>query len=221
MPTQYDADQEPAYRCAHCQRLLYADELARVACRLCEDRARTQLTALPGLYDQLGDALAPGSSASDGGRVEASKSAPLPVNVHVLDLRGPGGVVANLLAIEDSWRQALRWTATPFRGNYEQTIRGTVRFLSINVTWACSSYEEVSFDLDVIRKLHSQSQAATTGERRRRVAVTCLAEYDDSTVCGAELHIDTSAASTRCRTCGASWGREDWVRLHEGVQAAA
>lgn len=214
-------DQDAEYRCSHCSRLLYADELSRFACRLCEDRARTQLTALPDLYDQLATALTPGSAHSDSGKVKASKSAPLPVSLHVLSMRGPGGVVSELIAIEDAWRAALRWTSTPFRGSYEQAIRGTVGFLANNVGWACDAYQEVSFDLDVIRKVHSQSQTVVTGERRRRIGVTCLAEYDDGRQCGAELRIDIGVPVTRCRECGAEWGREHWVRLHDGLQAAA
>jgi DNA-directed RNA polymerase subunit RPC12/RpoP len=217
----HDPDQEPEYRCTNCSRLLFADELERFACRICEQRARDHLTALPGLYDQLADLLAPGSKSADSGRVSVGRAAPLPVSLHVLDMRGPGGIVAELVAIEEAWRASLRWTATPFRGSYEQTIRGTTLFLANNATWACSSYSEVAFDLDVIRQLRTKAESAVTGERRRRVAVTCLAEYDDGTQCGAELRIDVSASVTRCRECGAEWGREDWVRLHDGMQAAA
>jgi Zn finger protein HypA/HybF involved in hydrogenase expression len=221
LPAAPDADQEPEYRCSCCSRLLFADELERFACRICEQRARDHLTALPGLYDQLADLLAPGSKNGGDGRVSIGRSAPIPVSLHVLDMRGPGGIVAELVAIEEAWRASLRWTATPFRGNYEQTLLGTTKFLAANVTWACSDYAEVAFDLDVIRQLRSKAESAVTGNRRRRVMVTCLARYDDGTQCGADLRIDISATVTRCRECGAEWGREDWVRLHDGLQSAA
>lgn len=221
IPLPTHTDDQPEYRCTHCSRLLYADELNRFACRLCEGRARDNLAALPGLYDQLAGVLAPGSRGTDGGRVSIGRSAPIPVSLHVLDMRGPGGIVSQLLAIEEAWRASLRWTATPFRGSYEQAIRGVTLFLSNNAGWACSAYPEVSFDLDVIGQLKAKAETAVTGHRRRRVAATCLAEYDDGTQCGAELRIDISASATRCRECGAEWGREDWVRLHDGIQAAA
>lgn len=230
MPTPSD-DQDPVYRCTNCPRLLFHDELSRYVCRVCEDRAQTQLAALPGLYGQLGDNLAPGAGRHDSGKITVSRGVPMPLNAHVLDMRGPGGIAAALLAIEDSWRSILGWghplrtngvhVFAPWRTNPERDIPRHVKFIGNNLPWACSSYEDVADDLDAIRKLHAQAQNAITGERRRRITVTCLSEYDDGSQCGADLNIDVAAASTVCGSCGARWGRDDWVRLHEATMAAS
>jgi hypothetical protein len=221
---EYDADQQPEYRCASCQRLLFHSELSRYACFLCEDRAQKQITALPSLYRNLSGALAPGARGANNSPVTSSREAPLPVNLHVLDMLGPGGIVAELQAIEDSWRTArgrtagphsdgVRWFATSRIKSPGCAIDDHAVFIAYNLQWACESYEEVPFDLDVIWKLHAKAQTAITGERRRRITVVCLSEYDDGRQCGAELSIDVSAASTTCRGCGAKWGRDDWLRL--------
>lgn len=225
------ADQEAEYRCANCARLLYHDELQRYACRPCEARGRNQITELATLYKRLSNALAPGAIASNTGRITSSKEAPLPVSLHILDMVGPGGMVAKLQAIEDNWRSArgrvqgprtdgVNWFASWRTKSPGQAVADHTTYIGINMQWACESYEEIAYDLDVIRTLHAKAEAAVAGPRRRCIVVSCLAEYDDGTVCGAELPIDISAAATTCRTCGARWMRDDWVRLHEATQAA-
>lgn len=231
MPTHTDAEQAE-YRCTHCQRLLFADELNRFACWPCENRATQKITELPTLYKQLGGVLAPGARRSDSGRVSASREAPIPVNLHVLDLVGPGGIATKLQAIEDSWRSArgrsigprndgVRWFATGRAKSPSFAVAEHALFIGYNLRWACESYEEVAADLTVIRELHAMAQTAITGHRRRRVMVSCLAQFDDGTTCGADLGIDITAAYTTCNECGARWGRDDWLRLHEFTQASA
>lgn len=220
MPSAPDRDQEAQYRCAHCTRLLYRDELARVVCFVCEDRASKNLKALAGLYGQLADILIPGAVPS-GSRVSASKSAPLPVSLNALDLRGPGGIVTKMQAIEDSWRSELAFTIAPFRGNAEQTLGKVIGFLLNNLPWACDKYDSVPQDLDVISKLHSQAKNSVEGERKTLVPVVCRYLYDDETECGAPMRIDISRAVARCPTCGTRWGREEWVALFEATRKVA
>jgi hypothetical protein len=208
-------EQEPAYRCTHCSRLLYQDELSRYACRVCEDRATEQLQALPGLYKQLEHVLQPGKDASQGGRVTVGRTAPLPVALQPLALRGPGGIVTKLQAIEESWRTTLGWTIAPFRGDHQQTLTTLVPFLVNNLPWACSSYEEVAFDLQVISRLHTQATAAITGQRDTRVSIGYCPTIDEETgaTCGQRLKVSPWAPTIRCGSCGASWARHEWLRL--------
>ena len=214
MSHPHDDAQHPEYRCTNCNRLLYQDELTRYACRICEDRATEQLRALPGLYQHLGHALQPGAKHV-GGRVTATHSAPLPVTLGPLDLRGPGGIVTLLRDIEDGWRRTLGWTVAPFRGNYQQTLTGVATFLTNNAPWACSGYEEVAYDLKVISKMHAQAQAAVTGERDTRVPIGACPTVDEETgtVCGKRLKVSPWALTIRCGGCGTQWGREEWLRL--------
>lgn len=232
LPAQHDADQEPEYRCSNCARLLFHTELDRHACFLCEERASKHVAQLPVLYQHLSNALAPSSSQHNTGRVRSSRSAPLPVNLHVLDMLGPGGIVADLQAIEDSWRCARgrrpgprtdgsRWFATSRVKTPPHAIKDHCLFIAYNLRWACESYEPIAQDLAKIQELQQRAQGVLIGPRRRTVAVSCPSEYDDGTVCGAELRIDITVPVTRCRSCGAGWGREHWVRWHDEMQAAA
>lgn len=232
-PTPALDEQEPAYRCTSCSQLLFADELNRFACWPCESRANQKITALPTLYKQLSYALAPRASRSNTGRISStSHEAPLPVNLHVLDLLGPGGIASKLAAIEDSWRTArgrtvgprtdgIRWFATNRAKSPSFALVDHTTFIAYNLRWACEAYEEVAYDLGVIHEVYAKAETALTGHRRRRMTVSCVAEYDDGTTCGAELGIDVSAAYTICAECGARWGRDDWLRLHEATQVSA
>ena len=219
MPTA--PEQEPAYRCAHCTRLLYRDELARVVCFLCEDRAGQHLHELPGLYDELADYLQPGAAPSGSSRISASKTAPLPVSLQPLNLRGPGGIVGQLQSVEDAWRETLNFTIAPFRGNAEQTLAKVSKFLINNLRWACDSYAEVSDDLENFNHLHAQAKNIVTGERRHLVPVVCRYLYDDQTECGAPMRIDINKAAATCPTCRTRWGREEWVALFEATRSIA
>lgn len=207
-------EQEPAYRCTHCPRLLYQDELSRYACRICEDRATEQLAALPGLYAQLEAALTPGATHT-GGRVTATRNPPLPAALQPLNLRGPGGIVTELQFIEDSWRRTLGWTIAPFRGSLAQTLGPVVQFLTVNLPWACDAFEEVADDLKAISRLHAQATSAVTGERDARVPIGCCPVVDEETgaPCGEKLKVSPWALVIRCTGCGTSWQRDEWLRL--------
>jgi DNA-directed RNA polymerase subunit RPC12/RpoP len=227
-----DVEQEPEYRCANCSRLLFTDELERFACRICEHRASKQLAELPSLYEELGDLLAPGSGASDNGaKVRVSKTAPLPVALQPLSLRAPGGIVAGLQAIEDSWRAALGWTMAPrsdgvrvfapWRTNPQAAIPQHAQFIANNLLWACASYEEIPFDLDVISDLYWQAKNTITGTRPRIIYVRCRLLYDDGGECGAQMAVDINKTSARCPSCATRWGREEWVALYEATRGIA
>ena len=216
MTLAYPDDQAPAYRCTHCPRLLHADELHRQVCKVCEDRAGTQLRDLATLYGQLADVLQPGATPSGGGRVTTSKSAPLPVALQPLSLRGPGGIVTVLVGIEIRWLEANRFTTPGFRGNYEQELPKCVKVLVNQLPWASDEYALVADDLRLISTLHGQATSAVTGERDVRVPLgTCPTVIDDATgeVCGTKLRTSPWATSIRCGLCNTQWARDDWLRL--------
>lgn len=208
-------EQQPAYRCTHCPRLLHASELHRQVCRVCEDRAIEQVRALPSLYRQLEAVLQPGRAPGAGGRVSAGRAAPLPVALHPLSLRGPGGIVSMLLGIEQRWRIELDWALLPQRGGYEPTLDGTARVVADNLPWACDQYAEVAADLILIGSLHAQATSAVTGERDVRVPIgVCpVANEDTKAVCGQALKVSPWAPSIRCGGCGTVWRRDEWLRL--------
>lgn len=216
MPVAYPhEDQEPAYRCTHCPRLLHANELGRHACFVCEDRATEQVQAFPALYKELERVLRPGATPSSGGRVTATRSAPLPVALQPLSLRGPGGIVSMLLGIEQRWRIDLDWNYLPQRGGYEKSLAGTVTVIVNNLPWACDKYKPVADDLKLIGTLHAQATSAITGERDVRVPIGCcpVADEESGQVCGEKLKVSPWALTIRCGGCGGQWQRDEWLRL--------
>lgn len=223
-----DTDQAPEFRCIHCPRLLHADELNRYACRVCEDRAGEQLRDFPtvdknkpGFYDRLAAALRPGSTPTAAGHVTgATRSAPLPVALQPLSLRGPGGIVDMLLGIESRWRNALPgWDQAPARGGYEASLNGCVPVLVNAVGWACDSYPEVDADLKLINSLHQQADAVVNGVRESRVPIGCCPTVNDQQVaCGEKLRVSPFANEIRCTGCGTRWDRGEWLRLGAMLQ---
>lgn len=227
--TTQATNQDDAPRCTHCRRLLFDTELSRWACRLCEERAAKQLAELPGLYEQLGDALTPGAAVPDGGgKVSVSRSAPLPVALAPLNQVAVGGISASLQAIEDAWRQALGWAIpaphdqvrvfAAWRGNPGRAVPRHATFLVNNLPWAVEQYAEVAYDMDVISGLYWQARNTLTGTRPRVIWVVCRALFDDGGECGERLGVDINRASVLCQGCGTRWGREEWVGLWEATR---
>ena len=214
MPTH--DEQEPAYRCTNCPRLLHAEELHRQVCRVCEDQAAKQLRELATLYGKLADVLAPGAAHSGGGRVTTSKTAPLPVALAPLDLRGPGGIVSVLVGIEIRWLEANDFTTPGFRGSYEQELPLSVKVLINQLPWACDSFSAVAEDLGKIARIHGRADAAVSGERDVRVPLgTCPTVTDQASgeLCGSKLRVSPWSTVIRCGLCNSQWGRDEWLRL--------
>lgn len=219
-------EQEPAYRCTHCPRLLHHNELSRPACFVCEDRAVEQLLAFPdrgetkGLYTQLAAVLQPGRSGDTAGRGPASRTAPLPVSAEALDLRGPGGIVTKLLGIEQRWRYWADFEPLSFRGSYEQTLPKCVEFVVNNLPWACREYQGVAADLKLIGSLHTKAHAAVTGERDTKVPIGCCPVVDEESgaPCGEKLRVSPWALNIRCAGCGTKWDRDEWLRLGAAIR---
>lgn len=209
------SEQEPAYRCTHCPRLLHANELGRPACFVCEDRATEQVAAFPHLYRALEAALRPCGISGAGGRVTTSRGAPLPVALQPLSLRGPGGIVSMLLGIEQRWRAALDWELLPERGGYEASLDGTAKMIGDNLRWACAEYAYVAPDLKLIGSLHRQADSAVNGERDQRVPIGMCPVVDEETgaACRERLKVSPWALNIRCGGCGTKWDRDEWLRL--------
>lgn len=216
------AEQEPAYRCTNCPRLLHHSELSRYTCRVCEDRAGEHLRSLASLYGRLADVLTPGAAPANAGRVTTSKTPPLPVALQPLNLRGPGGIVSVLVGIEIRWLTANHFTLPGFRGSYEQELPVCIKVLVNQLPWACDEYEYVAEDLKLISGLHGQATSAITGERDIRVPLgTCPTVIDTTSgeLCGAKIQVSPWSPSIQCGQCKTRWGQGvDWLRLGAAMQ---
>ncbi|MFD7661026.1 hypothetical protein [Streptomyces sp. NPDC059788] len=180
--------------CSMCNRDLRDDEWGRAGCRICQERGTEMLRALPGLYDQLGDLLEPGSGRG-GGRVSGTKGAPLPCSLHVLDLRARGGLVTVLADWEAAVRDELGYEAAGFRGDLRQTLAGTVAFLAANTPWIYASFSGAADLHHEIRAHHGHAQRLVTGEQAEcKIHVACP--------CGATLSITLTTPGRQCARCG-------------------
>ena len=215
-PAELDEYSWPVCVTPGCKRQLWVAETGRWACRPCEDKTAARIAELPALYQRLDTTAAlmrgarrPG--AGGGG----SKTPPIPPRLEVLALVGPGGVAARLSAIEDAWRAALGWTVAPWRGSPAQAVPLLAEFLTNNLLWACSSYEEVGQDIDDLRRLHTQcknvvEQKQTPGNVKIGLCPTIVEERQ----CAEQLYASARSFKTACTACGASWeGEDEWRAL--------
>lgn len=200
-------------RCVICGSLLYADELGRFACLLCQKRGMRLVRAMPGYYRQLGALLEPGGSRGEG-RVTGSKSAPLPCSETILNLRARGGLVTILATWEDAVRDELGFTTATFRGDMEQTLDGVVAFLANNAPWIYARFAAVDDYHQELQQMHGRASVLVTGEKPERpVVVQCP--------CGGRLRITLSTPGRRCQGCGEQYGWQELRGLPLAERSAA
>lgn len=206
--------------CTACGRELWTAEAGRIACRPCEDKTATRIAELPGLFRQLDTTASLMRGARRPGAGGGSKTPPIPPRLEVLALVGPGGVAARLSAVEDSWRAALGWTVAPWRGSPAQSVPHLAGFLTNNLLWACSSYEEVGQDIDDLRRLHGECAALVNDERRPgRVQIgNCPVRVGDGW-CWTPLTARADSHRIHCTACDSRWETlGEWRELRAGQE---
>ena len=187
--------------CVKCRRALWVTELeaGRWACARCESDTAQHLRDLPHLFrrvDQLSSLM---KGSSPGGIGSPNREAPAPLKIGVLNLTAKGGVVTQLQAIEDAWRQTLGWSMGPTR--HHSDIAGVTSFLTNNLRWACERYEEIGDDLKKIASLHGQLSGIDTGERPpKRFDIYC-----STTDCAGVMRITLNSTHATCHDCGTEY----------------
>ncbi|MEV4784011.1 hypothetical protein AB0K53_00905 [Streptomyces tuirus] len=205
-PDSLDQFEWPTCVTPRCGRQMWVAEAGRYACRPCQEATAQRVRELPALFRQLDTTANLMRGSRRPGGTSGSKTPPIPPRLEVLALVGPGGAAARLLAIEDAWRAALGWTIAPWRGNPAQAMPHLVDFLTNNLLWACSSYEEVGQDIDDLRRLHAECAALVSGEKRPgRVQIGACPVVLDDGWCGTQLTASTGSHRIHCGGCGARW----------------
>ncbi|MER7908272.1 hypothetical protein [Streptomyces sp. NPDC096068] len=198
--------------CLRCTRDLRDHELGRYLCGCCEDQAANRLAAIPGLFAQLDQHLARGSS--NGPAVSGSKTAPAPLNLSVLNLQTERGPV---LAPLETWVRD--WE---FSGYAEINETGTVtsrlthacRTLRFNLSRAVGRHPAADEFADEVASIHRTLTRTVTGEKpARHVNVVCT--------CGQPLRITLDVRAVTCPGCGAEYGHSDVLRLPLAERRAA
>lgn len=191
--------------CKICSCGLY--DITRTTCEPCQGWLLDGLNEIEHLWLKLPDYLERGTTG--GVSVSGSRAPAMPLNAEVLELTSQGGIVTQLLVHEDDWRKARRFTATPWRGNFDQTLPGVVRFLRTNLAWACQNYEHTDDLAKDLRRLIGRCRAVVTGEpRERRFTVHCAADQ-----CGGAMQITINTRSAECPDCYAEYSHGELMDL--------
>jgi hypothetical protein len=204
-------DQQPvSVECLICRRTG-----SRRVCPACLARVDLELTAIPVLYASLGEMLEPSWGMRSEGRVSGGNGSgsPVPVRMEPLSLRAHGGIVSVLRYWESEWRDALGWSATPFRGSVEQAVGGAVVFLRNNWPWAADEYPQPGEFARSVREWAAACRAQVYGPGDARMIGLCPQTAGDGAVCGTSLWASPYAERIECRGCRASWPRSSWMDL--------
>ncbi|MEU9861303.1 hypothetical protein AB0D99_10525 [Streptomyces sp. NPDC047971] len=203
---------EDGYLCPGCTRAL-ADRLGR----------------MPRLYTALAPFLTPGAAGDTTGGRTGRSEAPLPVVEHVLDLRGPGGIVGVL----EDWHAAMQrdrhLTPPPIFGSVEGRITRAAFALRRNAPSLAAEWPAAGLLAreihDLERSVASIAGAIDHAPRGQRLG-PCPAQHTDGSLCGAILHLRPGDTIVTCPWCSHTYPPGTWSQLkqlidHDEQQAAA
>ena len=202
--------------CTRCAHDLRDDELGRLLCLRCEDRAAQQLSAIQGpsgLYAQLAHHLQRGGS-SGGPAVSGSKAAPAPLRVDVLSLQCAGGPVLGPL---EGWVRV--WEDAGHAeldegGSLQERVDHACRTLRYNLRWAAEQFDAADAFVAELNTIHRTLTGITAGEKPpRHVVVTCP--------CQQPLRVTLDVRGLTCPGCRTEYGHSEILRLPLADRRAA
>ncbi|KPL29084.1 hypothetical protein JI76_28605 [Streptomyces anulatus] len=197
--------------CTHCET---PDPTGSALCIPCTTRLADQLQQLPRLYEALAAHLAP-SMATGQGRGGKGGPAPLPVNGHVLGLRGPGGMAD----VVSDWLTAVHrdrhLPAPRLAGDALTRLHTAVAGLLAHMPWIATGWPAAGDLAHEIADLHRSATTVVDPDPRprgRRIG-HCPAAHTDGTRCGAVLRLPVGETVARCDWCGTTWPPATWTQL--------
>lgn len=183
-------------------------------CVGCTKATRVRLEALPTLYRGLAPLLTPTVTTTQG-RSASGGPAPIPVALDVLDMRGPGGMVALL----ESWVDAIRAE----RGHAEQRHTGSLdgrvdratAALCGHLPWVALSWDQAgAFAAEIREVARSVSTMIRPPVPDTSVRIGyCPAVHENGTICGAVLRLGRGETVVVCQWCGYSYPPATWAGL--------
>ncbi|MFP3986918.1 hypothetical protein U9R90_05325 [Streptomyces sp. E11-3] len=177
----------------------------------CQQRIHDNLTALPGLYRALADALVPGRRGGDGRT--ATRSAPVPCNLDTLDLRARGGIEGVLASWAADLCERETWQL-PQYGTVEAAVDGYAALLERNLNTICDEHPAVREFADELRNIVGQARRILDGEKPpRRIPVACP--------CGQVLRVTVHTPAIKCHGCDQQYGHDEVLRLPMADRSAA
>lgn len=205
--------------CTHCET---PDPTGSALCIPCTTRLTDQLQQLPRLYEALAAHLAPSMSTGQG-RGSKGGPAPLPVNEHVLGLRGPGGMAD----IVSDWLTAVHrdrhLRAPRLAGDALTRLHTAVAGLLAHMPWIATGWPAAGDLAAEIADLHRSAASVVDPDPRprgRRIG-HCPAAHTDGTLCGAVLTLQPGETVVSCPWCSASYPPALWAGLKQLIDADA
>ncbi|MEU6057968.1 hypothetical protein [Streptomyces sp. NPDC047097] len=182
-------------------------------CDRCLQRLDGDLAAIPGLYRQLDQLLAPGARTA-GPAVTGSRAAPVPVDLDVLDLMTAGGPVLGPL---ETWVRD--WASYGYAtigpgGTLDGRVQHACRTLRSDLARAAREHPAVDEFADEIRAItRTLHDRLADQPAPRRIPVQCP--------CGHVLRVTLHTAGETCPGCRAVYGHTAVLRLPVARQTAA
>lgn len=180
-------------------------------CRHCRRTLERDLIALPGLWDRLGDHLAPGSTGSGSGRVSGTSSAPLPINPAVAELRDQIRHDLVTWAVLVSDERGLELPAN--------TVPAIGAWLGRHVEWIAGHAAAAVECPPVMRELAARAHSVLNPSGAKRIAIGPCRETVDDAPCDGTLYAtvraedDPRPSVIYCGACRVEYGTETWRRF--------
>ncbi|WP_327162838.1 hypothetical protein [Streptomyces zaomyceticus] len=193
-------------------------------CAGCTRTLAEQLLRMPALYRALGVFLPPAARGAQHGSHGQAVEAPMPVTEHVLDLRGPGGMVGILEAQRAELHTARCWAAPVLGVGILNRVALAAGALAHSVDWVAGSWSAAGDFARTIRDLHGSAASVVhprLAEERGTRLGKCpqlVSEDEAEGVCGAVLRHYPGDRAVTCRWCGTVYEPHAWTALHELIQ---
>ncbi|PVC73499.1 hypothetical protein [Streptomyces sp. CS081A] len=186
-------DHNPA--CVICFADLWDDELGRLICRPCEQRIDynlRQIAGPSGLYARLCLRTTPGKN-SDGPVVSGTRGAPIPPNLHILNLVAGGGIVSDLETWVDDWASH-GLTQPTHGGRLQHRVDHAVRALRLGLPRAAERHPALKNFSDEIQAIIRRCQPIICDEKPLQVIrVACP--------CGRTISLTLATTGETCTGC--------------------
>ncbi|MFE4311521.1 hypothetical protein ACFRR6_36310 [Streptomyces sp. NPDC056891] len=193
-------------------------------CAGCTRTLAEQLRRMPALYRALAAFLAPAAHGAQHGSHGPAAEAPLPVTEHVLDLRGPGGMVGILERQRAALHDARGWAAPVLGVEILNRVALASGALLHSLDWAAESWSEAGDFARAIRDLHGAAASVVhphlAEERGTRIGLCpkLVSEDEGDGVCGGVLLHYPGDQVVTCRWCRARFAPSEWGALREWIQ---
>ncbi|MCD2461952.1 hypothetical protein MBT42_00065 [Streptomyces sp. MBT42] len=193
---------------------------------LCPGCTRTlaeQLLRMPALYRALAAFLPPAARGAQHGSHGPAAEAPMPVVEHVLDLRGPGGMVGILERQRAALHAARGWVAPALGVGILNRVALAAGGLAHSLDWAAESWPDAGDFARAIRDLHGSAASVVhprlAEERGTRLGMCpqLVSEDEAEGVCGAPLKHYPGDRAVTCRWCGTVYEPHAWTALRDWI----